>query len=101
MTKSNTERNKQLAPFDITLERGFLPAQDPLVAVPSAWKQWAQIAEQLPKLLVAGQLREHVRNLPVADVELLKGKAEYERAFVALSFVGHAYVWQGLDPPAT
>jgi indoleamine 2,3-dioxygenase len=104
MTKRNDEHKGQLSSFDVSLERGFLPAHDPLLKIPrswpDAWRQWGEIASELPKLLIAGQLRQHVEAMETASAQKLESKAELERAMLALSFIGHAYVWGEGSPPA-
>jgi len=93
------KRQTLLAPYDVDVDRGFLPAQDPLVAVPAVLQGWCQIAEQLPKLLVAGQVKQFVQALPLLSTDGLKTTAEWERAMLAFSFIGHAYVWGEKEPP--
>ncbi len=96
----NKEKRKTLlAPYDVDVDRGFLPMQDPLVAVPAVLQGWCQIAEQLPKLLVAGQVKQFVQAMPLLSTDGLKTTAEWERAMLAFSFIGHAYVWGEKEPP--
>lgn len=49
-----------LSSHGIDSERGFLPAEDPLHELPSQFAPWEEIAQALPKLLVAGRLRATV-----------------------------------------
>jgi len=72
---------------------GFLPTTDPLKKLPSAFNAWEDIAAQLPKLLVSDQCKQRIAALPEFPVGKLQTEAEYERAMVILSFLGHAYVW--------
>ncbi len=85
---------------DISSQRGFLPAEDPLVSLPGAFKAWEEAAGNLPKLLVGDRLRNLLAALPAFDAAALNGPRQLERAMVILSYLGHAYVW-GQAPPAT
>jgi len=82
------------------LSRGFLPATDPLKKLPNDFVEWELLAANLPKFLMSDQLRQRIQNLPDFPLEKLKTAAEYERAMLLLSFLGHGYVWGHL-PTAT
>ena len=90
-----------LAEFDISQERGFLPATDPLddlVDEPIL----SHIGADLPKLLTARQLRRLIQDRkeimgPVADDW---GLDKFRCAMRTLSFAGHGYVWEDPDHPA-
>jgi len=99
MAISKEQRQKLLDPYEVDSERGFLPAQDPLIPVPAALGDWVEIANKLPKLFVAGQVRQTIEAMPVIDPAGLKTKPEFERAMVAFSYIGHAYVWCEATPP--
>src|SRR5688572_16762743 len=75
--------------------RGFLPAHDPLRELPDGFEDWESLAAELPKLLVAGRARAWVERLPVLESSGLAEGPELRRAMLLLSFLGHAYVWQG------
>jgi indoleamine 2,3-dioxygenase len=91
-------RLDDLKQFDLSRERGFLPAQDPARSLPSAWARWDELAADLPKLLAAGRARSALRGLPLLDPATLSGDAALRRAMVLLSYFGHAYVWGGAEP---
>ena len=63
----------ELARFDITPQRWFLPAGDPLRALPGVFSAWEQIAADLPKLLMTDQLRAIVERMPLLEVIRPKG----------------------------
>ena len=84
--------------FGVNPEKGFLPAADPLQTLPRDFAAWEQVAGELPKLLVSGRIRSILKELPLLDVLPLQGEAEYERAMLLLSFLGHAYVWGERKP---
>ena len=83
----------------VTAERGFLPASDPLEALPEEFAAWEALARDLPKLLAARAVRARLDRLPLLDPRRLGAAAELERAMLLLSYFGHAYVW-GDRPPA-
>ena len=60
---------------------------------------WVDIAENLPKLLLVDQMRSIIESMPVVDINSLNTTTELERAMLAFSFIGHAYVWGQPDPP--
>jgi indoleamine 2,3-dioxygenase len=88
-----------LAKYEVDRDRGFLPSKDPLVEMPTALMGWCEIAVELPKLLVAHKLRKTVQSMPVVSVDGLKSVSECERAMLAFSFIGHAYVWGEMPLP--
>jgi indoleamine 2,3-dioxygenase len=90
-----------LTDFDMSPERGFLPATDPLHQL-SDEPILNQIAAELPKFLAARQFRRFIQDRtdvmgPVADDW---GLDEFRCAMRTLSFAGHAYVWEDPDHPA-
>ena len=80
--------------------RGFLPAEDPLERLPDAFSAWERVANQLPHLLMASQLRQVLAKLPALDIQALEEEAQLRRAMLLLSFFAHGYVW-GEDETAT
>jgi indoleamine 2,3-dioxygenase len=92
-----------LADFDITLERGFLPPRDPLAKLPTHWPAFLNdLGEALPKLLAARQLRATVKAMRATSPDLPGAAAHDELRCAArtLSFAGHAYVWEEPHRPA-
>ena len=79
--------------FQVSAERGFLPAPDPLPRLPVLFEIWEEIAAEMPKLLAAGQLRSVLDTLPALDTSTLEDEAALERAMLLLSYFGHGYVW--------
>lgn len=80
-------------------QRGFLPTQDPLEQLPSAFTRWEEIAHDLPKLLAAGMLRPALAQLPILKTSSLRTAGQLDRAMMLLSYFGHGYVW-GEEQPA-
>ncbi len=87
-----------IAALEISSERGFLPAQDPLIRLPKEFDAWETVAQHLPKLLVSDQVHRTIRELPRFPTEAIRDSRERERAMVLLSYLGHAYVWGGVQP---
>lgn len=82
-----------MMPPQLDLTHGFLPLEDPLKKLPRIFSAWEEIAAHLPKLLVSDQFKKRLENLSEFPVKQLQTEAEYERAMLLLSFLGHAYVW--------
>ncbi len=92
-----------LAAFDITPERGFLPRRDPLATLPHRWPAVLNdLAQALPKLLAARQLRAYVDALRESWGNSLGNRDldELRSAARILSFAGHGYVWEDPHQPA-
>jgi indoleamine 2,3-dioxygenase len=95
---SHNDLAHELAQFEITPARGFLPSEDPLRALSNDFASWEEIAAALPKLLMTDQLRSIVDRMPKLDPSPLLTRAELERAMMLLSYIGHAYVWGSAEP---
>lgn len=95
MTVDSETRRKNLLFYDISFDRGFVPDSDPLIDVPESLQRWKEIAVELPKLMVAQRLRQAVDAMPIVSLDSLKTTAQIERAMLAFSFIGHAYIWGG------
>ena len=87
-----------LKQFELSYDRGFLPAQDPALELPPGFARWDQLARDLPKLLAAGRARAALAELPVLDPVTLSGDGPLRRAMLVLSYFGHACVWGGPEP---
>src|SRR5947208_3517709 len=95
MLSGPREQQADLAQFDISRQRGFLPGSDPLLRLRQAFDAWEAIALELPKLLMTDQLRTIVARMPRVDAAPLRDPPQLERAMMLLSYIGHAYVWGG------
>ena len=90
-----------LAQFDLSPDRGFLPAADPLAQLPDE-PILNQVGAELPKFLTARQFRSFVQD----HQQLMGAVADdwgldvFRSAMRTLSFAGHAYVWENPDSPA-
>ena len=98
--------DNMLGPLNICLEEfgvsalnGFLPSRLPLWRLPSPYYQsWEQIVRQLHLLLRSNRLRQEVDLLSVLSTSRLEAEDEWQRAYLLLSFMAHAYIWGGRTP---
>ncbi|OKL58866.1 hypothetical protein UA08_05943 [Talaromyces atroroseus] len=101
--------------FRISYETGFLPCTTtttmnkesrPLHKLSNPYyAPWEDIMPDLPELIRSGEIRRRVLDLPVLSVEGLNSQsqndhenhdeAEWQRAYVILGFLTHAYIWGG------
>jgi indoleamine 2,3-dioxygenase len=84
--------------FEISETRGFLPADDPIRELPPACADWQSLAAELPKRLLTGSVRRAVRSLAPFDPGAVPDGPPLRAAMRALSFLAHAYVWEGPGP---
>jgi indoleamine 2,3-dioxygenase len=85
--------------FDVFPDTGFLPDKLPLERLPQAYYQpWETIANNLPSLILTKRIRTVVDKLPVLGTDQLTTEEEFRRAYQALGFIAHAYIW-GTDTP--
>ena len=84
----------------------FLPYKDPLKEYKTSSKsldRLADIAYQLPKLLLTNNIQKNINSLKINDLSvdlLIKNKniRELKLAMVQLSFISHAYIWGAKTP---
>jgi indoleamine 2,3-dioxygenase len=109
MQLSPDQKHALLAPYQIDSVRAFLPSEDPLEAVPSELGPWCEIANQLPKFLIANKIRHAIDNIDKAatasiatfidKIDTKKNSNALERAMLAFSYIAHAYIWGESEPP--
>ena len=86
--------------------KSFLPSRDPLNEYKTSSKsldRLADIADQLPKLLLTSKIQKNINSLKINDLSvdlLIKNKniRELKLAMVQLSFISHAYIWGAKTP---
>lgn len=83
-----------LKSFDVSPTCGFLPEPDPLVSLGNFFAPLEEIGQNLPKLLSANRFRKEVNQLPLLDLGKLKSPAEWRRAMMLYSYLGHAFIWE-------
>ncbi|MDC0529176.1 indoleamine 2,3-dioxygenase [Gammaproteobacteria bacterium] len=84
----------------------FLPSKDPLneyITSSKSLDRLADIADQLPKLLLTSKIQNNINSLKINDLSvdlLIKNKniRELKLAMVQLSFISHAYIWGAKTP---
>lgn len=85
--------------YDVSTKNGFLPTEPPLEILPDAYYEpWEHIVKNLQGLILSKRLREVVEKLPVLSTDRLEGEAQWRRAYTALAFIAHAYIWGGKKP---
>ncbi|KAJ2846608.1 tryptophan 2,3- dioxygenase, partial [Coemansia erecta] len=83
-----------LEDYDISPTNGFLPSGQPVRRLSDPYYEpWEQIMDRFNQYLLAHHIRRQVRKMPVLDTSKLTSQAEYQRAFMILSFMAHAFVW--------
>ncbi|MEV0616249.1 indoleamine 2,3-dioxygenase [Nonomuraea sp. NPDC050404] len=88
-----------LAEYAIDARHGFLPAEDPVDALPSCYRPWERAARDLTALIMTGRLRPAIESMPVLPPDALESPGERERAMLLLTCLANGYVW-GAGPPA-
>jgi len=83
-----------LKSFDMSPERGFLPAIDPAPNLPPDLAAWQTLGSELPKRLLAGCVASAVDALPRLATESCQTDRDRRAAMRVLSFIAHAYVWE-------
>jgi len=93
-----------LGPLNILLEdfgvsrSGFLPATNPSRLSNPYYSKWENMVVCLPRLLREKLLRDAVKEMPVLSTSNLFSLAEWQRAYLLLSFMTHGYIWGGEAP---
>src|SRR6201986_5028883 len=83
----------------ISATHAFLPVDAPLQRLPDAYYEpWEEVATKLPQLISADQIRSRIDGLPTLDTDRLSSHREWQRAYVVLGFLTHAYIWGGEEP---
>ncbi|MCG8588535.1 MAG: indoleamine 2,3-dioxygenase [Proteobacteria bacterium] len=83
-----------LKAFGVSPARGFLPEADPARELPALLHPWQELAAEIPKRLLAGRLGSAVEALSLLPAEAAETEPDRRAAMRALSFLGHAYVWE-------
>lgn len=96
----NEESGHELDGF-LSLDYGFLPAEQPLLAFPQSHQAWDDMTDQLPELFRRLSLRRAFDALPVLDASPEALPDRYLlRASTMLGVFAHAYQYMAIDPPA-
>jgi sulfite reductase (NADPH) flavoprotein alpha-component len=96
----NRELGHELDGF-LSLEHGFLPAEQPLLAFPESHRAWDEMTDRLPELFRRLTLRRAFDAMPVLDARPAALPDRYLlRASTMLGVFAHAYQYMAIDPPA-
>ncbi|KIX04971.1 uncharacterized protein Z518_05843 [Rhinocladiella mackenziei CBS 650.93] len=88
-----------LREYGISSKNGFLPETTPLRRLDDPYyTPWEAIIGHLPELVANEQARSKIDDLPILETTNLKLDAEWQRAYVILGFLTHAYIWEGDCP---
>ncbi|MFB4275474.1 hypothetical protein ACBJ59_09270 [Nonomuraea sp. MTCD27] len=88
-----------LSEYAIDPRHGFLPADDPVDALPPYYLPWERAGRNLSALIMTGRLRPAIESMPVLTPDALDSPGERERAMLLLTFLANGYV-RGADQPA-
>ncbi|RDW60083.1 putative indoleamine 2,3-dioxygenase family protein [Coleophoma crateriformis] len=91
--------NVNLEDFDVSVKNGFLPSQPPLQQLADPYYgAWEDIVGNLPVLIRTQTIRAAVDELPLLSTSKLQSEREWQRAYLLLSLLAHAYIWGGKTP---
>ncbi|KAI9367735.1 Indoleamine 2,3-dioxygenase, partial [Aspergillus egyptiacus] len=87
-------------PSDYDISRnGFLPAHPPISRLETPYYEpWERTIDNLPAKIANQSVRRYVDSMPVLTTDKLRGKDEWRRAYVVLSFLMNAYIWSEGPP---
>ncbi|MGN9843174.1 indoleamine 2,3-dioxygenase [Nonomuraea sp. H19] len=100
-TTAPRPRVAALGEYAIDARRGFLPAEDPVDALPAYYRPWEQVGRNITALIMTGRLRPAIESMPVLTLDRLESCGEQERAMLLLSCLANAYVWGAGTPART
>ena len=85
--------------YGISAAYGFLPETLPLERLPDPYYEpWELVVSKLPRLLSADDARTTIDNMPILGTNRLCDVPQWQRAYVVLGFLTHAYIWGGEEP---
>ncbi|KAL2007686.1 hypothetical protein VTN00DRAFT_7668 [Thermoascus crustaceus] len=85
--------------YGMSVQNGFLPERQPLQRLPDPYyNKWEDLTSDLPKLIQMEKIRQEIDSLPILSTSGLHQEQEWQRAYVLLAFLAHAYIWGGDKP---
>ncbi|WP_171075398.1 indoleamine 2,3-dioxygenase [Nonomuraea basaltis] len=87
--------------YAIDVSRGFVPAEDPVDALPAYYRPWEQVGRNIAALIMTGRIRPEIESMPALALDRLESCGEQERAMLLLSCLANAYVWGHGTPART
>lgn len=91
--RATRPRVATLSEYAIDAERGFVPGEDPVDALPVYYEPWERLGRNIAALIMTGRLRPAVESMPVLTPDRLRSAGERERAMLLLCCLANAYVW--------
>ncbi|HEY6881283.1 MAG TPA: hypothetical protein VI299_24825, partial [Polyangiales bacterium] len=86
----------------LSAARGYLPLENPLLALDPAYAEWDAIAAELPTLYRELGVRKRIAELPILPATADRLEARYVlRACALLAILSHAYWYVDSRPPAS
>jgi len=90
--------NIVLEDYDISPINGFIPHGLPLQKLDSYYEGWEEAVRLLPSNFSRKTYRPKLDKLAVLSTSRLHTRAEWQRAYVLLTFMTHGYIWGGEVP---
>ena len=88
-----------LSSFDVSPQNGFLPDELPLKRLSDPYyDSWEAIISHISSLLKSRNLRQTVKALPILSTSRLTSQREWQRAYLILSYMTHAHIWEAGGP---
>ena len=84
--------------YGISRRRGFVPATDPLQRLPESCTIVDRISSELALHIKHQSLGKAISDIGHLDIDLLKGRPERERLFLALCVLANAWIWERTEP---
>ena len=84
--------------YGITRRRGFVPASDPLQRLPESCAIVDRVSSELAWHMKQQSLGKAISDIGHLDIDLLNGRPERERLFLALCVLANAWIWGQAEP---
>ncbi|TKA34797.1 hypothetical protein B0A54_14010 [Friedmanniomyces endolithicus] len=89
----------RLEDYDVSPTNGFLSDEPPLESLSDPYYEpWEHIIHNLQGLILSKRLHEVIDKLPILSTSRLNSTPQWRRAYSALAFLTHAYIWCSSPP---
>ncbi|KAK1820741.1 hypothetical protein LTR12_004767 [Friedmanniomyces endolithicus] len=89
----------RLEDYDVSPTNGFLSDEPPLESLSDPYYEpWEHVINNLQGLILSKRLHEVVDKLPILSTSRLNSTPQWRRAYSALAFITHAYIWSSSPP---
>ena len=82
--RATRPRVAKLSEYAIDAERGFVPGEDPVDALPVYYEPWERLGRNIAALIMTGRLPRAVEAMPVLTPDRLRSAGEQDRAIPVL-----------------